>query len=59
MRAVAVVVATLVGAVLVFLSVPSAGLRWQVGPAVDAIRWMNRCVTRLFGVGQFLHLAKS
>ncbi|OBF31582.1 hypothetical protein A5724_21690 [Mycobacterium sp. ACS1612] len=45
MRAVAVVVGTVVGAVVVFLSVLLAGLRWQVGPAVDAIRRMNRSVT--------------
>ncbi|MFG1933222.1 nitroreductase family deazaflavin-dependent oxidoreductase [Mycobacterium sp. NPDC048908] len=45
MRAVAVVVGTLLGAVVMLFGVLLAGLRWQVGPALDAVRRMNRSVT--------------
>jgi deazaflavin-dependent oxidoreductase (nitroreductase family) len=45
MRAVAVVVGTLVAAVVMVLGLLLAGLRWRVGPALDAIRRMNRSVT--------------
>jgi deazaflavin-dependent oxidoreductase (nitroreductase family) len=44
-RVVAVIVGTLIGAVLVFLGLLLAGLRWQLGPVVDLIRRMNRSVT--------------
>jgi deazaflavin-dependent oxidoreductase (nitroreductase family) len=45
MRVVAVVVGTLIGAVVVFFGLLLAGLRWQVRPALDLIRRMNRSVT--------------
>jgi len=45
MRVVAVVVGTLIAAVVAFLGLLLAGLRWQVGPALDIIRRMNRRVT--------------
>jgi deazaflavin-dependent oxidoreductase (nitroreductase family) len=45
MRAVVVVVGTLVAGVVTFLGLLLAGLRWQVGPALDVIRRMNRSVT--------------
>ncbi|HTI75206.1 MAG TPA: nitroreductase family deazaflavin-dependent oxidoreductase [Mycobacterium sp.] len=45
MRAVWVVVGTLIAAVVAFLGLLLAGLRWQVGPALDIIRRMNRTVT--------------
>ena len=45
MRAVVVVVGTLVAGVVTFLGLLLAGLRWQVGPALEVIRRMNRSVT--------------
>ena len=45
MRVVSVVVGTLIAAVVAFLGLLLAGLRWQVGPALDIIRRMNRTVT--------------
>ena len=45
MRVVSVVVGTLIAAVVAFLGLLVAGLRWQVGPALDIIRRMNRTVT--------------
>ena len=42
---VAVIVGTLVGAGVVLLGLLVAGMRWQVGPVVDAVRRMNRSVT--------------
>jgi deazaflavin-dependent oxidoreductase (nitroreductase family) len=45
MRAVVVVVGTLVAGVVTFFGLLLAGLRWQVGPALDVIRRMNRSVT--------------
>jgi deazaflavin-dependent oxidoreductase (nitroreductase family) len=45
MRVVAVVVGTLIAAVVAFLGLLLAGLRWRVAPALDIIRRMNRRVT--------------
>src|SRR6185436_11186536 len=45
MRLVSVVVGALIAAVVAFLGLLLAGLRWQVGPALDIIRRMNRTVT--------------
>jgi deazaflavin-dependent oxidoreductase (nitroreductase family) len=45
MRVVAVVFGTLVAVVAVFFWLLLAALRWQVGPALDFIRRMNRSVT--------------
>jgi deazaflavin-dependent oxidoreductase (nitroreductase family) len=45
MRLVAVVAGTLIGAVVVFLIVLLAGLRWQLAPVVDFIRRMNKSVS--------------
>jgi len=45
MRVVSVVVGALIAAVVAFLGLLLAGLRWQVGPALDIIRRMNRTVT--------------
>ena len=45
MRVVTAIVGTLIGAVVVFLGLLLAGLRWQLGPVVDFIRRMNRSVT--------------
>jgi deazaflavin-dependent oxidoreductase (nitroreductase family) len=42
---VSVVVGTLVGTGVVLLGLLVAGMRWQVGPVVDAVRRMNRSVT--------------
>ncbi len=39
------IVGTLVGAGVVLLGLLVAGMRWQVGPVVDAVRRMNRSVT--------------
>lgn len=39
------VVATLIGVAAAFFALLLAGLRWQVGPALDLIRRMNRSVT--------------
>jgi hypothetical protein len=45
MRVVTAIVGTLIGAVVVFLGLLLAGLRWQLGPVVDFIRRMNRSAT--------------
>lgn len=45
MRVVSVAVGALIAAVVAFLGLLLAGLRWQVGPALDIIRRMNRTVT--------------
>lgn len=45
MRIVAVVVVTLIGAVVVFLGLLLAGLRWKLAPVVDFIRRMNKSVS--------------
>jgi len=45
MRVVTAIVGTLVGAVVVFLGLLLAWLRWQLGPVVDFIRRMNRSAT--------------
>jgi deazaflavin-dependent oxidoreductase (nitroreductase family) len=45
MRLIAVTVGTLIAAVVAFLGVLLVGLRWQVRPALDLIRRMNRSVT--------------
>ncbi len=45
MRTVAAVLGTLIAAVVGFLGVLLVGLRWQVQPALDVIRRMNRSVT--------------
>ena len=45
LRAFAVVVGMLVAVVATVMGVLLAGLRWQVGPALDLIRRMNRSVT--------------
>ena len=39
------IVGTLVGACVVLMGLLVAGMRWQVGPVVDAVRRMNRSVT--------------
>jgi deazaflavin-dependent oxidoreductase (nitroreductase family) len=44
-RVIALVGGTLIGAVVVFLGLLLAGLRWQFGPVLDFIRRMNRSVT--------------
>jgi deazaflavin-dependent oxidoreductase (nitroreductase family) len=41
----ATIVGTLIGAAVVLLGLLVAGLRWQLGPVVDAVRRMNRSVT--------------
>jgi deazaflavin-dependent oxidoreductase (nitroreductase family) len=45
MRLLAVVAGTLIGAVVVFLVVLLAGLRWQLAPVLDFIRRMNKSVS--------------
>jgi deazaflavin-dependent oxidoreductase (nitroreductase family) len=45
MRVVVVVIGTLIGAVVVFVGLLLAGLRWQLAPVVDFIRRMNRSVS--------------
>jgi hypothetical protein len=44
-RVFAVLFGTLIGAVAVFMGLLVAGLRWQLGPVVDAVRRLNRSVT--------------
>jgi deazaflavin-dependent oxidoreductase (nitroreductase family) len=44
-QVVAVIVGTLVGTAVVLVGLLVAGMRWQVGPVVDAVRRMNRSVT--------------
>jgi deazaflavin-dependent oxidoreductase (nitroreductase family) len=41
----ATIVGTLIGAAVVLLGLLVAGLRWQLGPVVDAVRRVNRSVT--------------
>jgi deazaflavin-dependent oxidoreductase (nitroreductase family) len=45
MRVVAMVVGALFGAIVVFLGLLLAGLRWQLAPVVDFIRRMNKSVS--------------
>jgi deazaflavin-dependent oxidoreductase (nitroreductase family) len=45
MRVVAVIISTLIGAVVVLLGLLVAGMRWQVTPVVNTVRRMNRSVT--------------
>jgi deazaflavin-dependent oxidoreductase (nitroreductase family) len=45
MRVAVVILGALIGAVVLFLGLLLAGLRWQLGPMVDAVRRMNRSVT--------------
>jgi deazaflavin-dependent oxidoreductase (nitroreductase family) len=45
MRVVAVILGTLIGAVMALLGLLVAGMRWQVSPVVNAVRRMNRSVT--------------
>lgn len=45
MRVVAVIIGTLIGAVLVLLGLLVAGMRWQITPVVNTLRRMNRSVT--------------
>jgi deazaflavin-dependent oxidoreductase (nitroreductase family) len=45
MRVVAVILGTLIGAVVALLGLLVAGMRWQVNPVVNAVRRMNRSVT--------------
>ena len=44
-RVAAAIGGTLIGAAVVSLGLLVAGLRWQLGPVVDAVRRMNRSVT--------------
>lgn len=44
-RAVGLIVASIVGLAVVMLSVLVAGMRWKVPPVLDAVRRMNRTVT--------------
>jgi deazaflavin-dependent oxidoreductase (nitroreductase family) len=41
----ATIVGTLIGVAVVLLGLLVAGLRWQLGPVVDAVRRVNRSVT--------------
>lgn len=45
MRVVAVIIGTLIGAVLVLLGLLVAGMRWKVTPVVNTVRRMNRSLT--------------
>ncbi|MFI5506799.1 nitroreductase family deazaflavin-dependent oxidoreductase [Mycobacterium sp. NPDC051804] len=45
MRVVAMIIGTLIGAVVVLLGLLVAGMRWQVTPVVNTVRRMNRSVT--------------
>ena len=45
MRVVAVILGALLGGCVALLGLLVAGMRWQVGPVVDAVRRMNRSVT--------------
>ena len=42
---VAVILGTVIGALLALLGLLVAGMRWRVSPVVDAVRRMNRSVT--------------
>lgn len=44
-RVVATVVGVLIGSSVVLVGLLVAGMRWQIGPVVDALRRMNRSVT--------------
>ena len=45
MRVIAVIIGTLIGAVVVLVGLLVAGMRWQVTPVVNTLRRMNRSVT--------------